>query len=167
MPSEISFNSKDQSVLNLLKKVKPFQNLDSAELLLIAPILRKEKYKKDEIVVSEGESGSSVYIVATGIFRLSIMDREVTQFSTGDSFGEIALIDAHPRMGTVYAVRTSTLFRLDGKDLNNEALIPASVSKKIYLGFRADDLFLSAPGIDTLRYDGCFTCSGWRMRARI
>jgi len=135
MQKRATFDPRQKSVLTLLKKVRPFQELNDDELSIIAGILRKEQYEKNEIVVRQGESGSSVYIVINGEFSLSIMDRQVTSFRSGDSFGEIALIDAHPRMGSVYATRSSALFSLDGKDLNDEKRVPASVSKKIYLGF--------------------------------
>ena len=135
MSEKLPFNAKHPSVIRLLKKVRPFQDLNSDELFLIAAILHKEKFDKGEVVVHEGESGSSVYIVIDGEFNLSIMDRPMASFTSGDSFGEIALIDAHPRMGTVQAVRPSSIFSLEGKDLNNEKIIPAAVSKKIYLGF--------------------------------
>ncbi len=135
MPRKESFNPEDKSILKLLKNVRPFRDLNETELLSIVAVLSKEIYKQKEVVVKEGEPGSSVYIVAGGRFRLSIMDRYVTQFTTGDSFGEIALVDANPRMGTVTASEPSVLFRLEGHILDNPALISHEISKKIYRGF--------------------------------
>jgi 6-phosphofructokinase 1 len=93
------------------------------------------KYKKGETVVREGEIGSSAYIVVTGKFHLDIMGRTAKVFTAGDFFGEIALIDARPRMGTVHALTDATLFQFEGKDLENASLIAPEMAVKIYRGF--------------------------------
>ena len=135
MPRKVSFNPNDPSLINLLKKVTPFKDLTKTELINLAGILKKEKYRENEIVIREGETGTSSYIVADGKFQLDIMDRRIRTFITGDFFGEIALVDARPRMGTVSALEDAVLYSLDGKDLDNEKLIESHISKKIYQGF--------------------------------
>ncbi len=131
----MSFNPQDKSILQLMKNVKPFRDLNDKEIISVIAVLLKEKYKQDEVVVKEGEPGSSVYIIAKGKFELSIMDRHASHFSVGDSFGEIALVDANPRMGTVTARASSELFRLEGHILDNPDLISHEISQKIYRGF--------------------------------
>jgi len=135
MAREISFKHDDPNIILLLGMVAPFKELSEQELKSIIPILKKIEYKKDEIVVREGEIGSSAYIVADGKFHLDIMGRTTKIFRMGDFFGEIALIDARPRMGTVRALTTATLFSFEGKDLENEKIIIPKIAIKIYRGF--------------------------------
>jgi 6-phosphofructokinase len=135
MPRQLTFNPNDITIKNIIKKVKPFRELNPSELKTILEVLKKERYRNDEIVVKEGEPGSAVYIIASGKFQLLMMDRHITYLTPGDSFGEIALVDAHPRMGTIIAKETADLFRLERRVLDDPAIISTDISKKIYQGF--------------------------------
>lgn len=135
MSKSISFDPKDPSVLRLLRKVEIFKDLTSAEIKSLAKILKKWQYKPDEIVCREGQIGSSAYIVDDGEFFLDIMDRGIKSFYKGDFFGEIALVDAHPRMGTIRAIKNASLYSIEANDINNEERISSRISKKIYQGF--------------------------------
>ncbi len=135
MPKKINFNPRDKNILKLLHKVEPFRSLTEKELISLISILNKLKYKEKEIVIREGETGSTAYIVAQGKFYLDIMDRDMKIFNPGNFFGEIALVDARPRMGTVHAMENAILFSLDGKDLDNERLIAPQTARKVYQGF--------------------------------
>jgi 6-phosphofructokinase len=135
MPKKISFNSKDPAVLRLLRKVHTFKDLSSAEIKSLASILKMWQYRADEIVCREGHVGSAAYIVAEGEFFLDIMDRGIKSFYKGDFFGEIALVDAQPRMGTIRAINKAALYGLEADDINNEKLLSPRIAKKIYQGF--------------------------------
>jgi 6-phosphofructokinase len=135
MPKKISFNPKDPSVHKILRKVKTFKDLTASEIKSLANILTLWQYKENEIVCREGHIGSTAYVVADGEFFLDIMDRGIKSFYKGDFFGEIALVDAQPRMGTIRAVKRSTLFNIEADDINNESLISPLIAKKIYQGF--------------------------------
>jgi 6-phosphofructokinase 1 len=128
--------SKQKTAMReLLKRVRPFSDLSDEELLPIIGILRKISFRKGDIAVQEGEIGSSAYIVASGRFSLEIMGRSIKIFKSADFFGEIALIDARPRMGTVRALDHAVLLAIDGKDIDDELKIPSRTAMKIYRGF--------------------------------
>lgn len=135
MPVEKPFNPTDQELLSLLKKVKPFSDLTRKELTSIARILKKYEYSDGETVIQEGDTGSTAYIVAKGTFHLDIMGQTVRDFVYGDFFGEIALIDTRPRMGTVKSVSKSILYCIDGPDLENKKVLGPETAMKIYRGF--------------------------------
>jgi 6-phosphofructokinase 1 len=63
------------------------------------------------------------------------MDRGIKTFYKGEFFGEIALVDARTRMGTIKAIDDAVLFGIEAGDINNENLIPPRIAKKIYQGF--------------------------------
>jgi len=135
MPVEKSFHAADPKILSLLKKVMPFSDLTEVDLISVAQILKKYEYSEGEIVIREGDTGSTAYIVSGGIFDLDIMGQQVRKFETGDFFGEIALIDARPRMGTVTSSGESSLLMIEGPDLENKNLINPEIAMKIYRGF--------------------------------
>ena len=48
-------------------------------------------FKKGEIIVSEGDVANSFYIIKKGKVTIIKGEKEVTQMSAGESFGEAAL----------------------------------------------------------------------------
>ena len=52
----------------LLKKTAPFKELTSREINSLLTILEKTACKKEDIILSEGEIGTTAYIVAEGGF---------------------------------------------------------------------------------------------------
>jgi CRP-like cAMP-binding protein len=68
-----------------------------------------KSFKKGEIIVREGEaSNEKMYFILSGVLSVGMGApdqnnfHEVRKLSTGEFFGEIALISAHPRTMTVY-----------------------------------------------------------------
>ncbi len=135
MPKRVPFDYKDPSVFKLIRNVRTFKDLTNTEIKSLATILNKWQYKANEIVCREGDIGSAAYVVAEGEFYLDIMDRGIKPFYKGDFFGEIALVDARPRMGTIRAIGGAELYSLDAGDINDQNLISPLIAKKIYQGF--------------------------------
>jgi 6-phosphofructokinase 1 len=135
MPKKLPFDHKDTSVFKHLRKVQTFNELTNNEIKSLTTILKKWYYKKNEIVCREGDKGSTAYVVAKGEFSLDIMDRGIKSFYKGDFFGEIALVDARSRMGTIRAIDDAILFSIEAEDINDEKLISPRIAKKIYQGF--------------------------------
>ena len=135
MSGQIRYDNTDKDFINWLGTVSAFAELDKKELAAVSRILKKYEYEPNEIVIREGEPGSSAFIVASGRFSLEIRERVIKTFSAGDFFGEIALIDARPRMGTVRALTAGSILVMDRKDLENEELLAARISLKLYQAF--------------------------------
>ncbi len=64
----------------------------------------------------EGEIGDRYYCVLEGDLEVVIDNRLVRVLGRGDSFGEIALLQAIPRTATVLARSPSTLVAVEGID---------------------------------------------------
>jgi 6-phosphofructokinase 1 len=135
MPVQINFNTSSKNFIEWLGKVRPFQKLGKNELQAVSKLLKKYEFEANEIVIREGETGSTAFIIAEGQFDLEIMGRVVKTFSPADFFGEIALIDARPRMGTVRAVTRGSVLVMDGQDLEKEELVSSKTAMKLYQAF--------------------------------
>ena len=101
------YQEKDE-LFNILKEVPIFQDLNRRELNKIEGILHRRTYAADESIVKEGELGVGMYIIISGqvdIFQLgddgNIM--RLATFSSGDFFGEQALLDESPRTASALA----------------------------------------------------------------
>jgi CRP-like cAMP-binding protein len=70
------------------------------------------------IVVSEGDSGDSLFLIATGSVRVLVVGGhgrplEIRRLDEGDFFGEVAALSGTPRSATVVAVVDCELLEID------------------------------------------------------
>jgi CRP/FNR family transcriptional regulator, cyclic AMP receptor protein len=73
----------------------------------LAEIGKRRTYAEDEVIVREGTTGTALYILLSGRARVEKDGKELGQLSAGDFFGELALIEEHPRSATVTAASES------------------------------------------------------------
>jgi flavin reductase (DIM6/NTAB) family NADH-FMN oxidoreductase RutF len=88
----------------LLASVPLFSSL-SPELM--APILAsgaERSFGAGETIVREGEPGDELFVILAGDVRVERDGRQVRTFGTGDVFGEVAVLDRHPRSADVVAI---------------------------------------------------------------
>ena len=69
----------------------------------LAEIGKRRTYAADEAIVREGSTGTALYVVLKGRGRVERNGEIIGQVATGDFFGELALIEEHPRSATVVA----------------------------------------------------------------
>jgi CRP-like cAMP-binding protein len=80
---------------------------------------RRVIYPKDTLIFKEGDEGDTAYVIESG--KVSVYKTikgkaiEIGEVSRGGIFGEMALIDDHPRMASAVAVEETTCV-LIGKD---------------------------------------------------
>ena len=78
--------------------------LSSADLDKLVDALIEESYADYENVVEEGDMGDTFYIIKQGTATVSTRQQgDSAILSTGDYFGEMALLRAGARATTVYA----------------------------------------------------------------
>ena len=64
---------------------------------------KQRKYDATEAIVEEDQVGTALYIVLSGSVRVERGGTEIGRLGSGDFFGELALIEQHPRSATVIA----------------------------------------------------------------
>jgi len=69
----------------------------------LAEVGKRRTYSADEEIVREGSTGTALYILLSGAARVEQDGKEIGQLAAGDFFGELALIEEHPRSATVVA----------------------------------------------------------------
>ena len=88
-----------------LKKLFLFKSLSEKTIEIIARGMTKQKYKKGEIIVEEGSTGDSFFLISKGRVRVSIGEKVLRDLETGNCFGEIALLTSgEKRTATVKAI---------------------------------------------------------------
>jgi CRP/FNR family transcriptional regulator, cyclic AMP receptor protein len=86
-----------------LSQVPLFSALSRRELALVARRAEDVTVPKGKVLVSEGETGQQFFVIMKGTAKLSRRGRKIALLGPGDSFGELALLDKHPRNATAVA----------------------------------------------------------------
>ncbi len=110
-------------MINLLKKIHLFENLDENELEKILGICVKQTFDKNAVIFKEGEAGDRCYVITTGEVRISkfipnIGEEALAVLKAGDYFGEMALIDNFPRSAHAIANTDADVFAINKTDLD-------------------------------------------------
>lgn len=89
-------------VVELLRRVAIFQDLDEDELAAVAEICREEQFASGAYIFREGESGNRLYLVTHGEVRISrdvpgSGEEALAVLKSGAVFGEMAVFDRSER----------------------------------------------------------------------
>jgi CRP-like cAMP-binding protein len=101
-----------------------FQGLSEEELLSLVCQLRLIWRQAGDIIVSEGEPGEGLFVLAAGAVKVLVRDQNghnvaVCRLEEGAFFGEIAALSGAPRSATVVAATPCELLELDRKALGD------------------------------------------------
>jgi CRP-like cAMP-binding protein len=82
-----------------------FAMLDAAECALLAAQAPVRVFGPGEIIVHQGDGGSSLFIVLKGELLVEVDGKGVGHISEDSFFGEMSLLTGAPRTATVRAIR--------------------------------------------------------------
>ena len=106
----------------LLKKVPFFEGLPLEEFQRVAANLKRRTAPSGDPIVKQGDKGSSLFLVARGVVRVSREEDgtslDLATLMAGDFFGEMALLHEVPRTATCRAVTPCALYELARADLD-------------------------------------------------
>jgi CRP/FNR family transcriptional regulator, cyclic AMP receptor protein len=97
----------------ILKQVDVFRQTPDDVLADVAALLEEIEVAAGETIFHKGDLGDSMYIIITGKLRVDDGDHLLNYLDESDVFGEMALLDAEPRIASVRAVEPTHLLRLD------------------------------------------------------
>lgn len=105
----------------MLKKIDLFADLSDSAAERLMRYAKPHKYPKNSVIVSEGDSQTSFYIVESGSLRVYVDGDDGRQLTlgwleAGDYFGELALIDGEPRSASVITVTPTELCAISQQD---------------------------------------------------
>ncbi|MBI2837417.1 MAG: Crp/Fnr family transcriptional regulator [Acidobacteria bacterium] len=97
-----------------LKRIPIFQGLDETDCQAVGSRAAIKSFRKNVVILSEGDRSHSLYVVLSGSVRVFLSDdagKEVVLNiqGPGEFFGELALIDDEPRSASVMTLEPTTL----------------------------------------------------------
>ncbi len=123
------------SVVEALRRVPLFADLDTDEIGRLAHAARERPYPRNSVILFEDDPGDALYVVNSGQVKVVLIGedgREVilSVLGAGDFFGEMSLIDDQPRSAHVIAMDDASLLVLRREDFR----AALSESPRIALG---------------------------------
>ena len=97
----------------LLRAVGIFAETPEDILAEVASLLKPLEFKAGETIIHKGDCGDCMYIIAEGRVRAHDGERTLNYLGVADVFGEMALLDAEPRVASVTATEDTLLLCLD------------------------------------------------------
>ncbi len=109
--------------VDLLRKVALFDGMTSSQLRKLGSALTQVTVPISTAIFREGDSSSSMYIIAEGKVRISknvpgVGEEALAILEQGQYFGEMSLIEDGPRSADAIAHSTCTLFELSRQKLD-------------------------------------------------
>jgi len=110
--------SDNNRVLREIEASELFRPLTEEERRRLAAGARLLRFGEGETVVREGDTTSSMFLIASGRAAVSVHggvadSRGVAVLDAGSAFGEISLLTGEPRLATVRALTESSLVEID------------------------------------------------------
>mgnify|MGYP000957136504 CR=1 FL=1 len=150
----------DARRVELLQRMPVFGALSAATLELLLAQSRHRVVTQGDWFFREGDEARTMYVIETGhaVVTRHWQGREVelNRFGPGDCFGEMALMDLHPRSAAVRALEDCTaiefgpeeMMQLHDADLEQFALLQMNLARELCRRLRATDdlLFRAAMG---------------------
>ena len=99
-------------VQEFMRAVPLFAGLLPSELARVALVMNPIQVAAGDTVCVEGEPGHEFYVIASGEAAVERGGHTDAKLSTGDYFGELALLDRGPRSATVRALTDTRLYVL-------------------------------------------------------
>jgi len=150
--------SRVTAELSALGHIVLFSDLDMKELVTVANASKHQDYKKDEVVVTEGDVAETLFVIVGGAAAVTRAGKQIALLRAGDHFGEMALLSRRPRSATVRCLRNCQMLALERDAFYDIMRANSVIAGKFLwrlaqtLSLRLDDLYVmhEAAGVDTI-----------------
>lgn len=105
----------------LLRNVPLFAVLPESQLGLLTGLVARKSFPRGSTIISAGDMTDSLYVIISGRLKVMMSDNEgreviLAMLNPGEFFGEMGLLDDHPRSATVVALEACELLSLTKRD---------------------------------------------------
>ncbi|MDH3816911.1 MAG: cyclic nucleotide-binding domain-containing protein, partial [Acidobacteriota bacterium] len=119
-------SSNTNQELKELQASELFSSFEPEALVEIITSTELRSYNEGDIIVTEGEAGSSLFLVVGGSVKVFTRTEDggnmpLAELGPGDFFGEVSLLTGRPRTATITASTEVTAIELDRANLDRIA----------------------------------------------
>jgi CRP-like cAMP-binding protein len=120
-----------KSILDMLAAVPLFSTCTKPELERIANLGTELTVADGTTLTTQGRPGREFFLLVDGAAHLEIDGAEIGALGTGDFFGEMSLLDGHPRTATVVASGSATVIAFNASEFHSLLDSAPSINEKI------------------------------------
>jgi CRP-like cAMP-binding protein len=115
--------SSSSRVLELLRSMDLFTDLNESELAKVARLLKENRVSENDVIFNQGDAGDGLYIVVQGRVRIATTDqlgreRVLAFYGPGEFFGDMAVLTGAPRSASATASSDARLLQLRKDDFD-------------------------------------------------
>ncbi len=102
----------------IIRGVELFDGLSEEELDKVIGLCQERNYKENDVIAEQNSAGNELFIIQGGFVEVAVTGRSgrtskvIVNLGTGQTIGEMSLIDQGPRSATVRAINTPTVVQV-------------------------------------------------------
>ena len=132
-----------EEIIGFLKEIPLFAELSDEDLTELCKHIKLRRFMKNSPIVRQGDKGDNFYTIVSGKAKIVVtgnngVEKTLGTLSTGDSFGETALIEKGPRTASIITLSQAAVFEISRegfeKFLASNAENREKITGKIRLG---------------------------------
>lgn len=103
---------------NILKGVELFDGLSDTELDQVIDLCQERHYNENDIVAKQDTSSTELFIIQEGFVEINVErgdnspSKVIVNLGSGQTIGEMTLVDQGPRSATVRAIQSPTIVQV-------------------------------------------------------
>jgi small-conductance mechanosensitive channel/CRP-like cAMP-binding protein len=123
MPKRHLDDDRIKDRITLISKIDLFSDLNKDEKDQISKNMIKRNVNADEMIVKQGENGSSMFILMEGLLDVYVRNHKeenikVSQISPSEHFGEMSLLTGETRSASIRAAVDSVVYEIKKESFN-------------------------------------------------
>ncbi|XP_077634985.1 cyclic nucleotide-binding domain-containing protein 2 [Crocuta crocuta] len=119
-----------QALCNVLQVLNSYRNYSEPLQLLLAKVMRFERFGRRRVMIKKGQRGSSFYFIYMGTVAVTededgssaFLDPHPSLLHKGDCFGDLGLLNTSGRKSTVVCMEETEFLVVDRKDFLDNKL---------------------------------------------
>ena len=139
-----------EEIIGFLKEIPLFSELRDEEFTELCKYIKLRRFMKNSPIIRQGDKGDNFYTIVSGRAKVVVSENNGTEkivgiLSTGDSFGETALIEKGPRTASIVTLTPAAVFEITREGFDKFLASNAENREKITGKIRLGKMLLASP----------------------
>ncbi len=137
-------------IIEFLRQIPLFAELEDSELSELCKHIKLRRFMKNSAIIRQGDKGDNFYTIVSGTADVVVSEgngkeRTVGHLSTGDSFGETALIEKIARTASIVTTSPAAVFEITREGFEKFLASDSENREKLTNKIRLGKMLLASP----------------------